>query len=177
MNRALLLDRDGVVNVDHGYVGRREQFDFMPDLFPFLRTAQDLGYRLAILTNQAGVARGFYTAADFDDLTQWMVGELARQGVAVDLVLGCFEHPEGSVAPYVRDSFWRKPNPGMVLEATQRLRADPARSIFVGDQMRDMEAAAAGGIGHRWLLGKESAAADIVAVRDFDHALKLIRTF
>jgi D-glycero-D-manno-heptose 1,7-bisphosphate phosphatase len=172
MRRGLLLDRDGVINVDHGYVGRREQFIFMPGLFPFLRAAEDRGFRLAILTNQAGVARGYYTRDDFDALTQWMLGELQREGVTVELVLGCCEHPEGSITPYVRESFWRKPNPGMILEAVHRLNLDPARSAFLGDQMRDMDAARAGGIKRLLLLNQAAMAADdVVAVRSYDEAL------
>jgi D-glycero-D-manno-heptose 1,7-bisphosphate phosphatase len=174
MPRALLLDRDGVINVERGYIGRREQFDFMPGLFPFLRAAADRGFRLAALTNQSGVARGLYTAADFNNLTAWMRGELAKEGIVLDLVLGCCEHPEGAVAPYARESFWRKPNPGMVLEAIQRLRLDPARSAFLGDQMRDMEAARAGGIRHLLLLGKPATAEGVVSVAGFDEALKAL---
>jgi len=175
MRRGLLLDRDGVVNVDRGYVGRRDQFEFMPGLFAFLRSAEDRGFRLAILTNQSGVARGFYTEQDFQALTAWMLDELRRQGITIDLVLGCSEHPEGSVAPYARESFWRKPNPGMVLDAVQALRLNAARSVFLGDQMRDMEAAKAGGIGQRLLLSHEfDTCQDARVVRGFDEALKAL---
>ena len=175
MRRGLLLDRDGVVNTDRGYVGSREQFEFMPGLFPFLRAVTDRGFRLAILTNQSGIARGLYTEKDFENLTGWMLAELGRQGVAVDLVLGCCEHPEGTVAAYARESFWRKPNPGMVLEAVQRLRLDPARSAFLGDQPRDLDAAALGGIGQRLLLNPSvELPQGAVRVRDFDEALKAL---
>jgi D-glycero-D-manno-heptose 1,7-bisphosphate phosphatase len=175
LRKGLLLDRDGVINVDRGYVGKREQFEFISAVFPFLRAAQASGYRLAILTNQSGVARGFYTADDYEKLTGWMLGELARQGIAIDLVLHCFEHAEGSVAPYNRESFWRKPNPGMVLEAVQRLRLDPARSVFLGDHERDMQAARAGGIGTCLLLGGKAQAEGVKAVKDYDAALSAMR--
>lgn len=171
MRRGLLLDRDGVINVDRGYVSMRDQFDFMPGLFPFLRAVEDCGYRLAILTNQSGVARGMYAESDFHALTTWMLDAFRKQGIAIDLALGCCEHPEGSVAAYARESFWRKPNPGMVLETIQRLRLDPARSAFLGDQLRDLQAAKAGGIGRRLLLGKAATEEGIVSVRDFDAAL------
>jgi D-glycero-D-manno-heptose 1,7-bisphosphate phosphatase len=174
MRRGLLLDRDGVVNVDRGYVGSRDQFEFMPGLFPFLQAAEDRGFRLAILTNQSGIARGLYTKDDFDALTAWMCAELRQRGITIDLVLGCCEHPEGTITSYVRESYWRKPNPGMVLEAVQRLRLDPARSIFLGDQMRDMEAAKAGGIAHCLLLNQAEAGDDITVVRDFDEALQAL---
>jgi len=162
--RGLLLDRDGVINIDRGYVGKREQFEFMPGLFDFLRRAQDLGYRLAILTNQSGVARGMYTVADYEKLTGWMLGELAKEGIAIDLVLACFEHPEGTVPEFTRESFWCKPNPGMVLEAVQRLNLDPTRSVFIGDQERDMVAARGGGIGLCVQFGKDVKAGDFSSV-------------
>jgi D-glycero-D-manno-heptose 1,7-bisphosphate phosphatase len=144
--KGLLLDRDGVINIDRGYVGMREQFEFTSGIFSFLGAMQDAGFRLAILTNQSGVARGLYTAADYRKLTAWMLNEFAKQGIIIDLVLACFELKEGTVAEYRRDSFWRKPNPGMVLEAIQRLNLDPLRSAFLGDNERDMLAAKASGI-------------------------------
>jgi D-glycero-D-manno-heptose 1,7-bisphosphate phosphatase len=167
--RGLLLDRDGVINIDHGYVGFRDKFEFMPGVFPFLRAAQDMGYRLAILTNQAGVARGYYTVSDYENLTNWVVTEFATQGIYIDLVLACFEHSEGTVLKYRRESFWRKPNPGMVLEAIQRLELDPAISIFLGDKMSDMEAARAGGIKKCIFLSnqKRNIPLDITQVTDF----------
>ncbi|HEU0117028.1 MAG TPA: HAD family hydrolase [Alphaproteobacteria bacterium] len=174
--RGLLLDRDGVINVDHGYVGTRAQFEFMPGIFGFLRAAQDRGYRLAILTNQSGVARGNYTARDHENLMAWMLKEMAKEGIAIDLTLACFEHIEGTVPEYRRESFWRKPNPGMVLDAVQKLRLDPARSAFLGDTMRDMEAAQAGGIKTcLWLESKiTKAPTGVTLVRNFDEALKAL---
>jgi len=177
MRRGLLLDRDGVVNVDRGYVGTIEQFEFTPGLFPFLRAATDHGYRLAILTNQSGVARGLYREDDFHALTAWMLDQLQKQGLSINLMLGCCEHPEGSVLPYARESFWRKPSPGMVLEAVQRLHLDPVNSAFLGDQPRDMEAARLGGIGHQLLLNASAELGEgVIRVHNFDEALKsLIR--
>jgi D-glycero-D-manno-heptose 1,7-bisphosphate phosphatase len=174
--RGLLLDRDGVVNVDRGYVGTRDQFEFMSGLFPFLSAAQDKGFRLGVLTNQSGVARGFFTAKDHEQLTGWMVKELAKQGIALELVLACFEYSEGTVTAYRRDSFWRKPNPGMVLEAVQRLGIDPRRSTLLGDHLWDMQAALAGGIKTcLWLTDNPSGKPDgVTAVRDFDEALKIL---
>ena len=175
LRRGLLLDRDGVINVDHNYVSRPEQFDFIPGIFPFLRAAQERGYRLAVLTNQSGVARGMYTADDFAKLTKWMNGEFAKQGIAIDLVLGCFEHSDGTVAQYKRESFWRKPNPGMVLDTIQQLRLDPARSVFLGDHPRDMQAARTGGIGKCLLLGETHKPMDgVTIVKNFDEALKAL---
>jgi D-glycero-D-manno-heptose 1,7-bisphosphate phosphatase len=175
-NRALLLDRDGVINRDKAYVGQIADFEFMPGLFPFLRAARDGGFRLAILTNQSGVARGLYTEQDYEKLTAYMLSELRREGIEIDLVLACFCHPEGTVHAYKRESFWRKPNAGMVLEAMGRMDLNGGASAFLGDSLRDLEAAQAGGIGKSlWLTVKESASpAGVIKVKDFDEALKVL---
>jgi len=172
--RGLLLDRDGVVNIDHGFVGSTERFDFMPGLFPFLRAARDRGYRLAVLTNQSGVARNMYSAEDHRAVTAHMLAELRREHIDIELNLVSFEHPEGSIAEFKRESFWRKPNPGMVLEAVRRLDLDPARSAFLGDNLRDMQAAQGGGIGKcLWLTQKNPDAPQGVAiVKNYDEALR-----
>jgi D-glycero-D-manno-heptose 1,7-bisphosphate phosphatase len=171
--RGLLLDRDGVINIDTGYVGHRADFQFRDGLAPFLRTVQDRGFGLAVVTNQAGVARGYYTPDDYEDLTAFYCQTLREQGVEIELVLACFEHPAGQGA-YARQSFWRKPSPGMVMEATLRCGFDPERSALLGDSRRDMEAALAGGLARGlWLTDKDEAPWDsrLRIVRSFDDAL------
>jgi D-glycero-D-manno-heptose 1,7-bisphosphate phosphatase len=177
LQRGLLLDRDGVINLDHGYVSTRDNFEFMPGVFPFLGAAQDMGFRLAILTNQSGVARGYYTVADYENITAWMLKEMAAQGIVIDLVLASFEHPEATIPDYRRESFWRKPNPGMVLEAVQRLRLDPARSAFLGDKVSDMEAARAGGIATCLYLTENeiNLTEGFKSIKNYDDALKILK--
>jgi len=172
-NRALLLDRDGVINVDHGYVGTAAHFDFMPGLFTFLQAVRDQGYLLAILTNQAGVARGKYCESDYADVTAHMLAGFRHAGITIDLTLASFEHPDGSIAAYKRESFWRKPNPGMVLDAVRRLCLDPAASAFLGDNLRDMQAAQAGRIGScLWLTQEKTTPPQGVRiVTNYDEAL------
>jgi D-glycero-D-manno-heptose 1,7-bisphosphate phosphatase len=172
--RGLLLDRDGVINVDHGYIGKPEQFTFMPGLFAFLIAAQNKGYKLAILTNQSGVARGKYSAEDYYALTNWMLSELRKHGTSIDLVLHSFEHPEGTVPTLSRESYWRKPNPGMVQEAILKMQLDPVRSAFLGDQPRDLQAAQVAGIANCLLLDKEAKQApmaNVQSITNFDAAL------
>jgi D-glycero-D-manno-heptose 1,7-bisphosphate phosphatase len=177
MERGLLLDRDGVINVDYDYVHTIDKFDFMPHLFPALRRAQDLGYRLAIVTNQAGIARGYYTEDQFWHLTRWMLGRLAAEGVQIGAVLCCPHHAEKSIHPrYGHDSFWRKPNPGMMLEAAARLQLDLPRSLLVGDRVTDLQAARAAGIGTTVFLN-ETAPKPAVAdyqVTGWDQIIKLL---
>lgn len=150
--RALLLDRDGVVNVDHGYVGTAERFEFMDGALPLARRAVDLGYRIVIATNQSGIARGRYGEAEFQALTRWMAERFAAAGAPLAAVFHCPYLAGAAVAAYDRDSVWRKPGPGMILEAQRRLGLDLARSVFVGDQPTDMAAARAAGVGRRLLL-------------------------
>lgn len=160
---ALLLDRDGIVNVDHGYVGDRSRFTFMAGIFETTRRAFDLGFRVAIVTNQSGIARGFYTEEDFSALSGWITAEFRRHGVELAGIFHCPFHRGGTIARYARDSFWRKPAPGMILEAAKRLDLDLGRSVFLGDQPTDMEAAAAAGVGLRVLLIGKGEDADVDA--------------
>lgn len=166
--RGLLLDRDGVINEDHGYVGAFEDFAFKPGIFPFLRRAQEGGYRLAVVTNQSGVARGLYTRESYEALTQRMREFFASEGVTLDLVLACFTHPEGTVEALRNESFWRKPNPGMILEAALRLNLDLARSVLIGDKDTDMQAGLTAGVGKLYLIGrKASHVSGVRTVGDF----------
>ncbi|MBK3732881.1 D-glycero-beta-D-manno-heptose 1,7-bisphosphate 7-phosphatase [Azospirillum brasilense] len=149
LNRALLLDRDGVVNVDHGYVVERERFVFVDGIFELARHAVDRGFRVVIVTNQSGIARGYYTEAAFLELSEWMRAAFREHGVELAGLFHCPYHPKGPVARYTRDSFWRKPNPGMILDAARRLDLDLSRSVFLGDQATDMQAALTAGVGLR----------------------------
>jgi D-glycero-D-manno-heptose 1,7-bisphosphate phosphatase len=150
--RALLLDRDGVVNIDHGYVGTVERFAFMDGILPLARRAVDLGYRIAIATNQSGIARGRYDEAGFQALTGWMAERFAAAGAPLAAVFHCPYLAGAALPAYDRDSVWRKPAPGMILEAQRHLGLDLARSVFIGDQPTDMAAARAAGVGQRLLL-------------------------
>lgn len=168
---ALLLDRDGVINIDHGYVGTPDRFEFMEGVFALTRAASDAGFRVVVITNQSGIARGLYSEADFAALTRHMRAGFANHGVEIAGVFHCPFHHEGIVPRYARGSFWRKPNPGMILEAARRLDLDLARSIFVGDAPSDMAAARAAGVGRRFLLS--GGAADDPVVGRLDQLLPL----
>lgn len=156
--RGLLLDRDGIINLDHGYVGTQERFEFRPGIKATLRLAHDRGFRLIIVTNQSGIARGYYSEADFRHLTGWMCGDLAAHGIPLTDVLYCPFHRVSTGGVYDRDSYWRKPNPGMMLEAAARWHLDLTRSVMLGDQPSDMAAAAAAQVGLRVLLWEKDTA-------------------
>jgi D-glycero-D-manno-heptose 1,7-bisphosphate phosphatase len=157
--KALFLDRDGVVNRDTGYVHRVEDFVFVPPIFDLARRARGAGYRLVVITNQAGIARGLYTEADYRALTAWMEARFAAEGAPLDAVYHCPYHPTAGLGRYRRDHAWRKPKPGMILEAERRLKLDLPGSILIGDRETDIEAARGAGVGTAVLLAEKPPAA------------------
>ena len=102
MRRALFLDRDGVINVEHGFVFQRDQFEFVDGIFDLCRTAQERGFLLIVVTNPAGIGRGLYREQDFYELTEWMCEEFRRQGVKIKKVYFCPYHPEHGLGNYTR---------------------------------------------------------------------------
>ncbi len=148
---ALFLDRDGVINADHGYVGTRERFEFTPTALAAIARASAAGWHVFIVTNQSGVARGLYTEADVQSLHEWLLDQALQAGGTIDDIRYCPYHPDGSVAAYARASDWRKPGPGMLLDLIGRWQLDPARCHLIGDQPSDLQAADAAGIaGHHF---------------------------
>ncbi len=143
---ALFLDRDGVLNEDHGYVHEVSRFSWRRGARETVRRANDLGLYVFVVTNQAGVARGYYGEADVAALHDWMAGELRAQGAWIDDWRYCPYHPEASVEAYRQVHPWRKPAPGMLLDLMARWPVDAAHSLMVGDQETDLAAAAAAGV-------------------------------
>jgi D-glycero-D-manno-heptose 1,7-bisphosphate phosphatase len=153
--RGLLLDRDGVINVDRTYVHRVEDFDFMPGIFDLARTAvRDLGWAVVVVTNQSGIGRGLYSEEAFAVLTHWMSERFAAEGCALTDVLFCPYHPTAGIGRYKMDHPWRKPRPGMILEASLRHGIKLSRSALVGDSDNDIAAGNAAGVGLLIKLGE-----------------------
>lgn len=150
--KALFLDRDGVINREKDYVHRVEDFEFVDGIFELCRAAQAQGYLPVVITNQSGIGRGYYSEAQFQELTAWMKREFALHGVEIARVYHCPYHPDAGIGEYRAESFDRKPNPGMILRAEQDLDLDLARSVLVGDRKSDMQAGEAAGVGCRVLL-------------------------
>lgn len=149
---ALFLDRDGVINVDHGYVIKVEDFEFIDGIFKLCASAKRAGFLVIVVTNQAGIGRGYYSELDFKTVTKWMCDQFAAVGADIDGVYHCPYHPEHGIGKYKRDSPCRKPAPGMLLDAAREHSIDMARSILVGDKVSDIQAALAAGVGHRFLF-------------------------
>ncbi len=144
---AVFLDRDGVINKEDEYVHRREDFQFIDGVFEACRAAQKLGYKLVIITNQAGIARGFYSEADFQALTEWMLERFSEQGITIHGVYFCPHHPTAGVGHYLRQCECRKPAPGLIKQAARELNIDLGRSALVGDKVSDIEAGERAGVG------------------------------
>ena len=149
--RALFLDRDGVLNEEVGYLHRPEDVRWVEGAFSLCRTAMELGYKLIVVTNQSGIARGMYSEADFHALMEWMLVECGREQVKVDGVYFCPYHPEG-IGEYKREHEDRKPGPGMLLRAAREHGLDLARSVMVGDRCSDVAAANSVGLRQAFLL-------------------------
>lgn len=145
--RALLLDRDGVINLDLGYVHTPAQTEFVDGIFELCGAAAELGYSTIVVTNQAGIARGLYTEAEFIDYTRWMHGEFVRRGAPLAATYYCPHHPTAGQGEYRKDCGCRKPAPGMIVAAERRYALDLAGSVLVGDKPWDMQAGRAAGVG------------------------------
>jgi D,D-heptose 1,7-bisphosphate phosphatase len=156
--RALFLDRDGVINRDHGHVGQRARFEWMPGARAAIRHATQAGWHVFVVTNQSGIARGFYTEAELAALHAWMADEIRRERGTVDDWRYCPFHPEATVAAYRQHSDWRKPAPGMLLDLIRAWELVPARCLLIGDQPTDLAAAAAAGMPAHLFDGADLAA-------------------
>ncbi len=143
---AAFIDRDGVINRDTGYVFRIDDFHVLPGVPEGLRCLQEAGYALVLVTNQAGIARGYYTEDQFERLTAHMEKLLEAEGISFAGIYYCPHHPDGIVEAYSTVCDCRKPSPGMLMLAAEELRLDLSASVLVGDKRSDIEAGRAAGV-------------------------------
>jgi len=143
LHKALFLDRDGVINIDHGYVHARENFDFVEGIFELVKAARKKSYKIIIVTNQAGIARGYYRESQFHNLMNWLKTKLPY-----DAYYFCLHHPDEGCA-------CRKPAAGMILQAKAEFNINLTQSILIGDRETDILAAKNAGIGTKILFNSD----------------------
>jgi D-glycero-D-manno-heptose 1,7-bisphosphate phosphatase len=148
MQKAVFLDRDGVINIDKAYVSKIEDFEFCEGVFDVLHHFQSLGYLLIIVTNQSGIGRGYYSEEDFQKLTSWMREEFLHVNIKIDAVYHCPHAPEANCE-------CRKPKSGMFEEAIKAFHIDAKHSWMIGDKPSDIDAALGIGIEQTILIGDE----------------------
>jgi D-glycero-D-manno-heptose 1,7-bisphosphate phosphatase len=149
--KALFLDRDGVINKDFGYVHDPSNFIFDKDIFELVKKANSLDYIVIVITNQAGIAKGYYDVAQFKFLTAWMNEKFEQNLCKIDAVYFCPYHPDGIVPEYRVEHFDRKPKPGMFLKAAKDFAIDMTKSILIGDKISDIEAGLKSRVGTNFL--------------------------
>jgi D-glycero-D-manno-heptose 1,7-bisphosphate phosphatase len=143
---AIFFDRDGVLNHDGGYVFEASKFIWTDGAREAIKYVNDAGYFAFVVTNQSGVARGLYQESDVQALHRWMADQLAKIGARIDAFEYCPDHPDAIIERYRRVSERRKPGPGMIIDLLKRFPVAADRSILIGDQPTDLEAARAAGI-------------------------------
>ena len=154
MKKALFLDRDGVINIDRGYVYKKEDFIFKKEIFSIIKLANSLQYLVIIVTNQSGIARGFYSENDFKILMKWVVNELNKMECYIDDIFFCPFHKDGLITKYTKESNLRKPLPGMFNLASKKFNIDLNNSILIGDNETDILAGNAAGVKTNILLNE-----------------------
>jgi len=143
---ALFLDRDGVINVDHNYVYRVEDFEWIEGARETIARFNAMDWLVFVVTNQSGIARGYYTEEQMETLHDWMSAELTTAGARIDRIYHCPFHEEGTIPRYTRDSYDRKPKPGMLIRAMTDFPVIKERSFLIGDKQADLDAAKAAGV-------------------------------
>ncbi|MBE2898868.1 D-glycero-beta-D-manno-heptose 1,7-bisphosphate 7-phosphatase [Pasteurellaceae bacterium 20609_3] len=180
MNKAIFLDRDGTLNIDHGYVHTIDDFTFIDGSIEALLELKRMGYLLVLVTNQSGIARGLFSEQQFLTLTEWMDWSLADRGVDLDGIYYCPHLPDGQ-GEYGIECDCRKPAPGMLRQAIEELDIDPQRSVMVGDKAADIQAGIAAGVGCNVLVrtgkaiteqGQGLASAVLDSIAALPHFLK-----
>jgi len=145
--KAAFIDRDGVINEERGYVHSVEEFVVLPGVIEGLKLLQNAGYLLVVVTNQAGLARGYYNFEKMAKLHQHLSEVLAEENVALDAIYYCPHHPQGKIPDLSINCMCRKPQPGMLLKAIQHFQIDRRASVMIGDKSSDIQAGKSAGVG------------------------------
>ena len=160
MNKALFLDRDGVINIEINYLYKIQDFKFIDGIFNLCKYYQSRGYIIVVVTNQSGIARKYYSEKDFSILTLWMIEEFKKNSIEIKKVYFCPHHPD-----ITSTCSCRKPNPGMLLEAKKEFDIDLNNSIIIGDKESDIEAGINAGLKESYLFDASATCRDSKATK------------
>ncbi len=154
--KALFLDRDGIINENHGYVYRREDCDFIEEIFELAKAAQAKGYLIIIVTNQSGIAREYYTQQAFFTFSRWLEHEFWRRGIRITHTYHCPHHPKVG-GTFGRPCCCRKPRPGMIFRAMRQFGIKLNHSVMIGDSTSDILCAQRARVGQRVLFKQDTS--------------------
>ncbi len=146
MRKAVFFDRDGVINVDKGYLGCIDEFEWVDGAREAIAMLTERGYAVVVVTNQSGIARGYYTEDDVRRLHDWMCRQIEAAGGHITAVYYCPYLEGAPVREYDKKSDWRKPAPGMIWQAAKDLEIDLSLSVMIGDMPRDVECGERAGV-------------------------------
>ena len=173
-NKGLFLDRDGVINIDYGYVHQIENFQFVDGIFDLVKKANVRGYLVFVVTNQSGIGRGYYSEDQFQHLCKWMLEQFESRDCDIKKIYYSPCHPTEALGPYLKDDHRRKPRPGMILQAREEFAVDLSKSILIGDNLSDIQAGLGAGIGTNVLLGKDFNDGSFETASSLKNALRFL---
>ena len=148
-HKALFLDRDGIINIDHGYVSKIDDFEFVEGIFDLVRIFVDTGYLIFVVTNQSGIGRGYYGEDDFTILSDWVTEEFRKKDIQIEKIYHCPHSPEDKC-------HCRKPQTGMIEEALKAYNIDLSESWIIGDKQSDIDLAVNAGFGFSIAIGNKN---------------------
>ncbi len=174
-NKAIFLDRDGTINKEKHYLYKISEFEYLDGVVAGLKEISDMGYLLVVITNQSGIARGYYTEKDYRHLDEWMKSDLLDKGVKVAASYYCPHLPEGTVAEYAKKCSCRKPKTELYWRAADELDIDMDRSFAVGDKLRDLSICAESGVKGILLSDSEEIGSEHEVCRNWAEIVQKIK--
>ncbi len=175
LNPCLFLDRDGVINYDYGHVYKIEDIRFMPNIFELVRTANALNILVIVVTNQAGIGKGFYNEVDFSILMNWMRTQFIERNCFLDGIYYCPFHEEAKINKYKKESLDRKPNSGMLFKASVDYSIDLNNSMIIGDNISDMIAGKGANLRYNLLLNNREVDDYFINIASLKEALYFLK--
>ena len=160
LNKALFLDRDGVINIEKDYLYKIEDFEFIDDIFDVCKFFQNINYKIFVVTNQSGIARGYYSEQNFKSLSKWMKKQFLEKGINITAIYHCPHHPSIS-----GECDCRKPKSGMLKDASLKYNIDLKNSVIIGDKERDIEAGINAGLISCYLFDEKNIIKDSKALK------------